>query len=132
MTAERWRQIEELYLAAVDLRGEERAALLARASPDLRRQVEAVLAQATGSKLLDCRAWASETEALDVPVAPGAQLGQYKIEAVIGAGGMGVVFRADDTRLHRPVAIKLLSNDVADVAARRRFQREAQMASSLN
>jgi eukaryotic-like serine/threonine-protein kinase len=45
---------------------------------------------------------------------------------------MGVVFRALDTKLQRPVAIKLLSDDLADAAARRRFQREAQMASSLN
>ncbi len=65
-------------------------------------------------------------------LAPGAQLGQYKIETAIGAGGMGVVFRAHDTKLQRPVAIKLLSGDLADAAARRRFQREAQMASSLN
>ena len=66
------------------------------------------------------------------PLAPGQQLGQYTIEAAIGAGGMGVVFRAVDTKLHRPVAIKFLSDDLADAAARRRFQREAQMASSLN
>ena len=65
-------------------------------------------------------------------LAPGTQLGQYKIEAEIGEGGMGVVFRAHDTKLQRPVAIKLLSDDLADAAARRRFQREAQMASSLN
>src|SRR5580698_6976484 len=65
-------------------------------------------------------------------LAPGQQLGQYTIEAAIGAGGMGVVFRANDTKLHRPVAIKFLSTDLADAAARRRFQREAQMASSLN
>ena len=45
---------------------------------------------------------------------------------------MGVVYRALDTKLNRPVAIKLLSEDLADAAARRRFQREAQMASSLN
>src|SRR5580698_8840274 len=66
------------------------------------------------------------------PLAPGQQLGQYTIEAAIGAGGMGVVFRAHDTKLHRPVAIKFLSADLADEASRRRFQREAQMASSLN
>ena len=45
---------------------------------------------------------------------------------------MGVVYRALDTKLNRPVAIKLLSDDLADAAARRRFQREAQTASSLN
>src|SRR5262245_25452686 len=45
---------------------------------------------------------------------------------------MGVVYRAFDTKLNRPVAVKFLSNEIADVTARRRFQREAQMASSLN
>ena len=63
---------------------------------------------------------------------PGTQLGPYRIEAPLGEGGMGVVYRALDTKLNRPVAVKFLSDELADTAARRRFQREAQMASSLN
>src|SRR5437868_5465892 len=62
----------------------------------------------------------------------GAQVGPYRLESQIGRGGMGSVYRALDTKLNRPVAIKFLSNDLADAAARRRFQREAQTASSLN
>src|SRR2546428_3025146 len=62
----------------------------------------------------------------------GTQLGPYRIEAALGEGGMGVVYRALDTKLNRPVAVKFLFDDLADTAARRRFQREAQMASSLN
>src|ERR1044072_1281396 len=65
-------------------------------------------------------------------LAAGTKLGQYEIIAPIGAGGMGVVYRALDTRLSRPVAVKLLSEELADAEARRRFQREAQTASSLN
>jgi serine/threonine protein kinase/Tol biopolymer transport system component len=65
-------------------------------------------------------------------ITAGIQIGPYKIEGLLGAGGMGEVFRAVDTRLNRPVAIKFLSADLADATARRRFQREAQMASSLN
>jgi Tol biopolymer transport system component len=62
----------------------------------------------------------------------GSQIGPYHIECLLGAGGMGQVYRAVDTRLGRKVAIKFLSASVADAAGRRRFQREAQMASSLN
>jgi serine/threonine protein kinase len=62
----------------------------------------------------------------------GRRLGVYEVQARIGAGGMGVVYRAIDTNLNRPVAVKVLSDAIADPAARRRFQREAQTASSLN
>ena len=66
------------------------------------------------------------------PLVPGTVIGAYKIDAPLGEGGMGTVYRATDTKLNRPVAIKILSDEFADVAARRRFQREAQLASSLN
>src|SRR4029079_3760017 len=65
-----------------------------------------------------------------MPPAPGTDVGSYRIEAEIGHGGMGVVFRALDSRLGRPVAIKFLSSALADASTRRRFQREAQTASS--
>src|ERR1700687_4761762 len=66
------------------------------------------------------------------PPKPGTEIGVYRIETPLGEGGMGSVYLALDTKLNRPVAIKFLSDDLADAAARRRFQREAQMASSLN
>ena len=66
------------------------------------------------------------------PLAAGTRIGSYRLEFQLGEGGMGTVYRALDTKLNRPVAIKFLSDDLADAAARRRFQREAQMASSLN
>lgn len=62
----------------------------------------------------------------------GTHIGPYVVEGPLGAGGMGVVYRARDTKFDRPVAIKFISVELADVTARRRFQREAQMASSLN
>ncbi|MEO8097829.1 MAG: protein kinase [Acidobacteriota bacterium] len=65
-------------------------------------------------------------------LSPGTLIGVYRIERPLGEGGMGTVYRAIDTKLNRPVAIKLLSDEFADAAARRRFQREAQLASSLN
>ena len=60
MTPDRWRQIEEFYMAAAELKGEERAALLAQARLDVRQEVEAMLAQSTGSNLLDHPAWESD------------------------------------------------------------------------
>jgi len=66
------------------------------------------------------------------PVEIGSTMGQYKIEAIVGQGGMGIVYRALDTKLNRAVAVKFLSAELADSSARRRFQQEAQMASSLN
>ena len=68
-----------------------------------------------------------------MPLAPGARLGPYVVEAPIGAGGMGEVYRARDTRLDRTVAIKILPAHVgADRRLRARFEREARLLSSLD
>lgn len=68
-----------------------------------------------------------------MPLATGTRLGTYEILALIGAGGMGEVYRARDTRLGRQVAIKALPDDVASTPERlARFEREAQMVASLN
>ena len=65
-------------------------------------------------------------------LATGTKLGPYEIEAPLGAGGMGEVYRARDTRLDRTVAIKILPASLSDNAdARQRFQREAKAISSL-
>jgi serine/threonine protein kinase len=68
-----------------------------------------------------------------MPLEPGLQLGPYVITGLIGAGGMGEVYRGRDTRLGRTVAIKVLSAEIADKPAlRERFEREAQSISTLN
>jgi Tol biopolymer transport system component len=68
-----------------------------------------------------------------MPITPGTKLGPYEITARIGAGGMGEVFRARDTRLGRAVAIKVLPEEFAGDAARlKRFEQEARAASALN
>jgi serine/threonine protein kinase len=66
-------------------------------------------------------------------LAPGAKLGPYEIVAQIGAGGMGEVYRARDTKLGRDVAIKILPAEFAQQSDRvARFEREAQLLASLN
>src|SRR5712664_3305812 len=66
-------------------------------------------------------------------ISPGTRLGPYEVEAPLGAGGMGEVYRARDTRLDRTVAIKVLPQDGADRAGlRERFDREARAISNLN
>ena len=68
-----------------------------------------------------------------MPLAPGAKLGPYEIVSPIGAGGMGEVYRARDTRLDRSVAIKIVSGDVTtNPELRQRFEREARALSSLS
>jgi serine/threonine protein kinase/Tol biopolymer transport system component len=62
----------------------------------------------------------------------GTKVGSYEIVAPLGSGGMGIVYRALDTKLNRSVAIKFISDELVDAAARHRFRREAQMASALN
>src|SRR5687768_3067630 len=64
---------------------------------------------------------------------PGSRLGPYEIVAPLGAGGMGEVYRAIDTRLDRTVAIKVLPEHLAaDVERRQRLEREARIVSSLD
>ena len=61
----------------------------------------------------------------------GRRLGSYQVDSLLGAGGMGDVYRARDTRLDRTVAIKILGQQLSS-GARERFEREARAASALN
>src|SRR5688572_8993649 len=70
---------------------------------------------------------------MDSPLAPGTTLGHYEIRSKIGAGGMGEVYLAQDTKLDRKVALKILPPDVTNDAQRlRRFVQEAKAVSALN
>ncbi|HVW07910.1 MAG TPA: protein kinase [Bryobacteraceae bacterium] len=118
-----WSRIEQLYQAALTCDPVERTRLLEQASSDVRREVELLLAQ-EGS-LPDLTAWDDEVTAS--MLVPGRVIGRYEIEALIGKGGMGQVFRARDTRLRRSVAIKTCRDRFSD-----RFEREARAISALN
>src|ERR1035438_9448222 len=139
---DRWGRIQELYHAALALQLSERSEFLSHAcsnQPELRREVESLLAyegQADG--LLENPVWqadgSGETAAPASPaLTGGSQLGVFRIVERVGAGGMGEVYRATDTRLHRDVAIKMLPAEYAHQPQRlARLQREARAISGLN
>ncbi len=131
MTLERFQQLEELYHAARETTGERRAALLARADPELRREIESLLAQPDRDVFLDRLALENATGLVEDATATGltigACLGPYRIEGKLGAGGMGEVLRAIDTRLGRAVAIKIAHERFSSL-----FEREGRAISSLN
>jgi len=130
MTPERFQQIEDLYHAAREGTAALRAELLAKADPDLRREVESLLVERAGADFLNRAAVENAAELQDLTVtafAADARFGPYAIESKLGEGGMGEVFRAVDTRLGRAVAIKTIREQFGA-----RFEREARAISSLN
>jgi serine/threonine protein kinase len=130
MIPERWQRIEQLYHEALQHKAGERLAFVREICGDdvrLRQEVESLLeAHDRGGNFLSVAQ--EKPEAL-----VGQQLGSYQILSLLGAGGMGVVYRARDTRLNRSVAIKVLPADkVSDPERKRRFIQEARAASALN
>jgi eukaryotic-like serine/threonine-protein kinase len=137
----RYRRLKSLYLDARALRGEERARFLEEEcghDPALRGEVEGLLAQ--DSELMTAIDGPATTPVPGFdrppPVVPGIRIGPYQIEEPLGQGGMGVIFRALDTRLERRVALKFLavrdgSSPPAGDAVER-FLSEARAASALD
>jgi serine/threonine protein kinase/tetratricopeptide (TPR) repeat protein len=129
--SENWQQVKKVLAGALEVPAGERNAYLDHACPEpaLRREVESLIAahdQVQSSFLVQ-----PAIPPKELPV--GSRLGPYEIEARIGAGGMGEVYRAHDSRLGRSVAVKVLSPSFLDDEARlTRFRREARMLASLN
>lgn len=125
MTPERREQIESLYEAASRTQPDDRTSLLEQADPEVRREVEWRLAQ--DGPMLDRPAAEHPPERTAAMPAAGDRLGRYEIENSLGAGGMGEVFRARDTRLNRTVALKVSKTRFSE-----RFEREARAIAALN
>ena len=139
MEPERWQKIEALFQSAIVLSTTERSAYLAQACQGdeaLQRDVEALLAadaHADEATLAMPAQVAAEMFAAPQTLQPGQSLNHYTIVSQLGAGGMGVVYLAEDTRLHRKVALKVLPTPFTQQPDRiRRFRQEAQAASALS
>ncbi len=148
MNTERWEQIQDAFHAAVEIKPNDRVAYLARRYPDdpeLCREVESLLdAHDDSSHFLeqptiedDETKVGSDVENVENKVGgtlrPGDRIRQYQVVSLLGVGGMGEVYLALDTRLHRKVALKLLPRNQNFLRDRlRRFEQEARAASGLS
>ena len=140
MTPERWQQIERLYHGALAQQSSVRAAFLeegCRGDEAMRQEIESLLShEGPANKFMDAPGMAVLAQAVAqdrVGSMIGQQLGAYQILSLLGAGGMGEVYRAEDTRLDRIVAIKVLREHLSSTPqVRERFEREAKAISSLN
>ena len=138
-TPESMQQLEELFHEAVRLEPDKRAALIARikdSNPELATAVESLIEAHKQESPIDTPAYEAAAEMIAdtrPALVVGQVVGHYQILAPLGKGGMGEVYLANDTKLDRKVALKLLLPEFTDHKDRlRRFILEAKAASSLN
>jgi len=130
MTPERWRQVKAVLDNVLEIAPPERDAFLDQAcdgDQELRQEVESLLAAGDEG----CSSFLQSPPVMRL--GKGTRVGDYEIQSLLGAGGMGEVYRARDLRLRRDVAIKVLPAFVSSDPDRlRRFEQEATAAAALN
>ena len=140
MTPDRWQQVKEIFNSAIAYRPEERSLFISQAcsgDEGLRSEVESLIAshEETGS-FIDKPAFAAAAVLLAnerAELRAGQTIASYEVISFISRGGMGEVYLAEDKRLGRKVALKLLpSSFTTDADRLRRFEQEARAASALN
>jgi tetratricopeptide (TPR) repeat protein len=127
MTPQRWSRIKEVFGTALEKPASERPGFLESAcggDADLRAEVERLLA---ANEAPSWQSPAAKLFAVAAELAPGDAVAQYRIEAKLGEGGMGVVYRAKDTRLGRSIALKFVKAQFS-----RHWEREARAVAALN
>src|ERR1044072_2035358 len=140
MTPERWQQVKEIFNSAITYRPEERSSFISNAcsgDEELRNEVESLIAshEQSGS-FIDQPAFEAAASLLTrekIELNSGQLIGSYEVVSFISRGGMGEVYLAEDKRLGRKVALKLLpASFTTDDDRLRRFEQEARAASALN
>jgi len=137
MTPERWQQIKHVFNSALEYEPAQRASFLLRACENdtaLRKEVESLLsAHEEDGSFIDSPAYNLAVDDQASTLRPGQELDGYEITSFIGRGGMGEVYLAQDKRLRRKVALKLLpAVFMQDENRLQRFEQEARAASALN
>jgi len=138
MSDPNWENLKEIFHAAVALKPDERAAYLAQAcdgNAALRRSVESLINSHEESNFIDSPAYQAAAQMLvdSTSVETGRKVNHYEILSILGKGGMGEVYLAQDTKLGRKVALKFLPGYLTQDRERlRRFEQEARAASALN
>jgi hypothetical protein len=131
MTPERWQRIKEILHEALELTPGERPAFVDRACDGdqaLHRDVESLFSSSE-----EARSSFLQSSAARVVLTKGTRLGDYEVQSLLGAGGMGEVYRARDLRLDREVVVKVLPSFLTSDRERlRRFEQEARAAATLN
>jgi Tol biopolymer transport system component len=132
----RWARLSALFDEAMERDPRERLSFVRASSagdPEIAREVEAMLAEIDRPQFIDRPAVDAVADLLASDTLIGSQVGPYRIESLLGAGGMGEVYRATDTVLGRQVAFKMLPAALAQDPERlARFHREARLLAALN